>query len=67
MRILVVDDEVNVVELVDYHLKLHGFETDVAYNGIDAIKKLQLQSYDLVVLDQMLPGVSGIEVLKTIR
>jgi len=67
VKILIVDDEPNVVELVQYHIKLHGFEAVVAYNGNDAIKKLQQESFDVMILDQMLPGVSGIEVLKWVR
>ncbi len=67
MRILIVDDEASVVELVHYHIKLHGLDADIAYNGNDAIKKLQQESFDLMILDQMLPGTSGIEVLKWVR
>lgn len=67
MKILIVDDEPNVVELVDYNLKLHGFTTDIAYDGRVALDKVKYQSYDLVILDQMIPMVSGIEILKSIR
>jgi two-component system, OmpR family, alkaline phosphatase synthesis response regulator PhoP len=67
VKILIVDDEPNVVELVHYHIKLHGFDAEIAYNGNDAIKKLQQESFDVMILDQMLPGVSGIEVLKWVR
>jgi two-component system alkaline phosphatase synthesis response regulator PhoP len=67
VRILIVDDEPNVVELVDYNLKLHGFTTDIAYDGRVASQKIKDQSFDLVILDQMIPLVSGIELLKSIR
>ena len=67
MRILIVDDEPNVVELVDYNLKLHGFTTDIAYDGRVASQKIKDQSFDLIILDQMIPLVSGIELLKSIR
>ncbi len=67
MKILIVDDEPNVVELVDYNLKLNGFTTDTAFDGRTAMQKIKEGSYDLVILDQMLPLVSGIEVLKSIR
>lgn len=67
MRILIVDDEPSVVELVHYHVKLHGFDADTAFSGNEAIKKLERESYDLLILDQMLPGMSGIEVLKAVR
>jgi len=67
VRILIVDDEPNVVELVDYNLKLHGFTTDIAYDGRVASQKIKDQSFDLIILDQMIPLVSGIELLKSIR
>lgn len=67
MRILIVDDEPSVVELVHYHIKLHGFDADTAFDGNEAVKKLERASYDLLILDQMLPGMSGIEVLKAVR
>lgn len=67
MKILIVDDEPNVVELVEYNLKLNGFTTDTAFDGRTALQKINGGAFDLVILDQMLPIVSGIEVLKTIR
>lgn len=67
MRILIVDDEPNVVELVDYNLKLHGFTTVVAYDGRVASQKIKDQTFDLIILDQMVPLISGIELLKSIR
>ncbi len=67
MRILIVDDEPNVVELVNYNLKLNGFTTDTAYDGRVASQKIKDQSFDLIILDQMIPLVSGIELLKSIR
>jgi two-component system alkaline phosphatase synthesis response regulator PhoP len=67
VKILIVDDEPNVVELVNYNLKLNGFTTDIANDGRTAIQKIKDGAFDLVILDQMLPVVSGIEVLKTIR
>jgi len=53
--------------LVDYNLKLHGFTTDIAYDGRVASQKIKDQSFDLIILDQMIPLVSGIELLKSIR
>ena len=67
MKILIVDDEPNVLELVNYNLKLNGFSTDIASDGRTAIQKIKEGAFDLVILDQMLPLVSGIEVLKMIR
>jgi two-component system alkaline phosphatase synthesis response regulator PhoP len=67
VKILIVDDEPNVLELVNYNLKLNGFSTDIASDGRTAIQKIKEGAFDLVILDQMLPLVSGIEVLKMIR
>lgn len=67
MRILVVDDEVNVVELVKFNLELNNFEADVAYDGVEALEKINDNEYDLVVLDNMLPGFNGFEIIKKVR
>jgi two-component system alkaline phosphatase synthesis response regulator PhoP len=67
VKILIVDDEPNVLELVNYNLKINGFTTDTASDGRTALQKIKDGSFDLVILDQMLPVVSGIEVLKTMR
>lgn len=67
MKILVVDDEVNVVELVKFNLELNNFETDVAYDGVEALEKINKNKYDLVVLDNMLPGFNGFEIIKKVR
>ena len=67
MKILVVDDEVNVVELVKFNLELNNFDADVAYDGVDALDKIFHNEYDLVVLDNMLPGFNGFEIIKKVR
>ncbi len=66
-RILVVDDEPHIVELVRYNLVQEGFEVSVAYDGHDAIAKAQKDAPDLVILDLMLPYVDGLEVCRHIR
>ncbi len=66
-KILVVDDEADIVELVEYNLKKEGFDTDSAYDGEAALQKIRSGSYNLVVLDLMLPGVQGLEICKMIR
>jgi DNA-binding response OmpR family regulator len=66
-KILVVDDEPHIVELVRYNLAQEGFEVQVAYDGHDAIAKAQAQSPDLVILDLMLPYVDGLEVCRHLR
>ena len=66
-RILVVDDEPHIVELVRYNLAQEGFEVSIAYDGRDAIEKATKEPPDLVILDLMLPYVDGLEVCRHIR
>lgn len=67
MQILVIDDEVDLVELVLYNLKKEGFSVDSASDGETALKKLRKGTYDLAILDLMLPGIQGTELCRIIR
>ena len=66
-RILVVDDEASIVELVAYNLRRAGYEVLTAANGEEALQFARDGGLDLVVLDVMLPGMDGFDVLKEIR
>lgn len=66
-KILVIDDEADIVELISYNLKKEGFAVDSSYNGEDALKKIKKNKYDLVILDLMLPGIQGLELCRMIR
>ncbi|WP_094762872.1 response regulator transcription factor [Dethiosulfatibacter aminovorans] len=66
-RILIVDDEENILELLKYNLEKNGFEVVPEDNGEDALEEMEREDFDLVILDLMLPGIDGLEVLKTIR
>ncbi len=66
-KIFIVDDEKDLVELVSYNLKKDGFLTFASYDGADALSKLKNDNFDLVILDLMLPGMDGLEILKVIR
>ncbi len=66
-RILVVDDEPSITEFVSYALKKEGFYTDVVDNGEDAYALAAKNSYDLYVLDIMLPGMDGYELCRRLR
>ncbi len=66
-RILVVDDEPETVELVEFNLRQAGFDTFSAADGAEALKKTRAQLPDLIVLDLMLPEMDGLEVCKILR
>lgn len=66
-KILVVDDEKDLVELLDYNLKKDGYSVLCTGNGLEALKLVDSEAPDLVVLDIMLPGMQGLDVLKTIK
>ena len=66
-RILVVDDEPDIVALVVYHLAKAGFRISTASNGADALRIAQQDRPALIVLDLMLPGMSGLDVLEQLR
>ena len=66
-RILVVDDEPDITALVAYHLAKAGFRVSTAANGPDALKAAREERPDIVILDLMLPGVSGYDVLAELR
>ncbi len=66
-RILIVDDDVELATLLVDYLTLEGFQTVSAHNGPDGLELLEKEDFDLVVLDVMMPGMSGVEVLRTIR
>jgi len=66
-RVLVVDDEADITALVAYHLAKAGYRVATAANGRDALLAAREERPDLVVLDLMLPGVSGYDVLGELR
>lgn len=66
-KILIVDDEEHILELIKFNLEKNGFEVATLDNGEAAIGFLQANPVDLVVLDLMLPGMDGLEVCKSIR
>jgi two-component system, OmpR family, alkaline phosphatase synthesis response regulator PhoP len=66
-KILAVDDEKNIVKLVQMNLERHGFQVIAAYDGKEALQKIQDEKPDLVILDVMMPHMDGFEVLQTMR
>ncbi|CAG7913476.1 Alkaline phosphatase synthesis transcriptional regulatory protein PhoP [Mammaliicoccus sciuri] len=66
-KVLVVDDEQSIATLLKYNIEQAGYQVIVAYDGVQALEKVNEEKPDLVVLDVMLPEKDGIEVCKTIR
>ncbi|MBV9449934.1 MAG: response regulator transcription factor [Streptosporangiaceae bacterium] len=66
-KVLVVDDEPNIRELVEVALKFHGCAVSVSANGNDALHQVEVYQPDLMILDVMLPDMDGFEVCRTLR
>mgnify|MGYP001471296285 FL=1 len=66
-KILLVDDEIDILEFLSYNLKKEGFIVDTCNNGKSALKKVSSFNPDLVILDVMMPEMDGIEVCEKIR
>jgi len=66
-KIMVVDDEVKIAEVVKSYLEKSGYSVCVAYNGKEALEKFEKENPSLIILDLMLPDMSGEEICKTLR
>ncbi|MEO5361901.1 MAG: response regulator transcription factor [Nitrospirota bacterium] len=66
-KIIVVDDEKDIVELISYNLTKEGFHVTTSFNGEDGLNKINAQHFDLIILDLMLPGIQGIDLCKTLK
>ncbi len=66
-KILVVDDEADIVALVAYHLARNGYRVSTAGSGDEALETARREQPSVIVLDLMLPGLSGLEVLERLR
>lgn len=67
MHVLVVDDEVRLATLISEYLVGAGFTTELSHDGVGALGRIRGGSIDAVVLDHMLPGISGVAVCRTLR
>lgn len=66
-KILIVEDETDVADLLAYHLRQAGFSAEIAHNGRQALQSIKNQSPTLIVLDLMLPEISGLDLCRLIR
>lgn len=66
-KILIIEDEKKIARLIQLELEYEGYETATAHTGTEGLSLFQSQQFDLLILDVMLPGLSGLEVLRRIR
>jgi len=66
-KILTCDDEKHIVRLIQVNLERQGYEVITAYNGVECLEKVKEDRPDLIVLDVMMPEMTGFEVLETLK
>ena len=66
-RILVVEDDPDISHLLKIHLRDNAYQVDVVNNGVDGLERASTISYQLIVLDLMLPGMDGLEICRRLR
>ena len=66
-RILIIDDDPEIMDWLSFDLKLSGFYIDSANDGLNGLQKAQQNNYDLIILDVMMPKMNGFEVCKNLR
>lgn len=66
-KVLVVDDDLQILRVMEASLPLHGYDLKVVDNGQEALKVVEKHVLDLIILDLIMPGISGLDVCKTIR
>ena len=67
LRVLLVDDEQDIVDTIKYSLELRGYVVDVAYDGLMALERARKCKYSIMILDVMLPGKNGYEVSRILK
>lgn len=66
-RILIVEDEIHISNIIKMNLTLVGYETEQVYDGIDALERIKGDRFDLILLDVMIPRMDGFELMEKIR
>ena len=66
-KVLIVEDNPEIADLLSIHLKDLNCEIEISHDGLEGLQKAQKNSYDLIILDLMLPGVDGIEICQKVR
>lgn len=66
-KILIVDDEKPISDIIKFNMEKEGYETATAFDGEEALEKVESEKPDLIILDLMLPKIDGLEVAKRVR
>jgi DNA-binding NtrC family response regulator len=66
-KVLLVDDEVDFLDTLSERMRTRGMEVSTSSSGSEALKKVEQESYDVIILDLMMPGVDGLEALKILK
>ncbi len=66
-RILIIEDERGLTDVLQYNLQREGYDTIIAHDGQEGLRKAQMQLPDLIILDLMLPTMDGLEVCRELR
>lgn len=67
MRLLVVEDEIHLLDIIKKRLQKEHYSVDACADGLEAMDYIELTAYDAIILDIMLPGMSGLDILKRVR
>lgn len=66
-HVLIIDDEKDIVQSIEYNLSKDGYKVSKSYDGLNGLEAVQKKSPDIVILDLMLPGMTGIELCKAMK
>ena len=66
-KILAIDDEKDILELISYNLRKEGFDVETSLNGEQALKLIKKDNYNLIILDLRLPGIQGMEFCRILK
>ena len=66
-KVLVVDDDANIRAVLEYRLKSENYGVRLAVDGLDALRQMSMDDFDLVILDLLLPEIDGLNVLQRIK
>lgn len=66
-QILIIEDDINIAELEKEYLQLNGYKVEIIQDGIQGLKKALIGKYDLIIVDLMLPGKDGYEIVREVR